>query len=75
MRNTSQDPEYEGLPYHEKKLHKTHFGAVKQYGGNERVRVRTAQGYAFVSRIVAEEEGLKIIPQKSKKRTPHQRRR
>lgn len=26
--NTSQDPEYEGLPYHEKKFHKTHFGAV-----------------------------------------------
>jgi hypothetical protein len=26
MRNSSQDPEYEGLPYHEKKVHKTHFG-------------------------------------------------
>lgn len=27
-RNTSQDPEYEGLPYHEKKFHKTHFAAT-----------------------------------------------
>lgn len=27
-RNTSQDPDYEGLPYHEKKVHKTHFGAI-----------------------------------------------
>ena len=27
VRNTSQDPEYEGLPYHEKKFHKTHFPA------------------------------------------------
>jgi hypothetical protein len=25
LRNTSQDPDYEGLPYHEKKFHKTHF--------------------------------------------------
>jgi hypothetical protein len=25
MTNTSQDPEYEGLPYNEKKVHKTHF--------------------------------------------------
>lgn len=30
MRNTSQDPEYEGLPYHEKKVHKTHFGVIRQ---------------------------------------------
>lgn len=25
-RNTSQDPEYEGPTFHEKKFHKTHFG-------------------------------------------------
>lgn len=27
----SQDPEYEGLPYHEKKLHKTHFHVSKSW--------------------------------------------
>lgn len=31
--NTSQDPEYEGLPYHEKKLHKTHFSVRKRWKG------------------------------------------
>lgn len=31
MRNTSQDSEYEGLPYQEKKLHKTHFqGGIRK---------------------------------------------
>ena len=29
MNNAPQDPDYEGLPYHEKKFHKTHFGAVQ----------------------------------------------
>lgn len=28
-RNTSQDPDYEGLPGHEKKFHKTHFGVLR----------------------------------------------
>lgn len=28
--NTSQDPEYEGLPYRETKTHKTHFGVVRK---------------------------------------------
>ena len=27
-RNTSQDPEYEGPVYHEKKFHKTHFESL-----------------------------------------------
>jgi hypothetical protein len=31
--NTSQDPEYEGLPYHEKKFHKTHFEVHKTWSG------------------------------------------
>lgn len=32
MKNTSQDPEYEGLPYKEKKFHKTHFGIIRSIG-------------------------------------------
>ena len=67
MRNTSQDPEYEGLPYHEKKLHKTHFGKVSVHGGNERVKVKTADGYTFVSREVAEEYGMDIVNEPRKK--------
>jgi hypothetical protein len=41
---------------------------VAARGGNERVRVKTKDGFTFVSRIVAEEEGYKIVPQKRKAR-------
>jgi hypothetical protein len=37
-------------------------------GGNERVRVKTKNGYTFVSRLVAEEEGYTIVPQKRRAR-------
>ena len=35
-----------------------------QPGGNERVRVKTNDGFTWVSRVVALEEGLEIIPPK-----------
>jgi hypothetical protein len=37
-------------------------------GGNERVKVKTKDGFTFVSREVAEEEGYQILPQKRKAR-------
>lgn len=37
-------------------------------GGGERVRVKTKDGYTFVSRAVAIEEGYKILPQKRVRR-------
>lgn len=61
MKNTSQDPDYYGPTGHEKKFHKTHFGVVKERGGNERVKVKTTDGYTFMSREQAEELGLEII--------------
>lgn len=68
MNNTSQDPDYVGPVGHEKKFHKTHFGVVKEHGGNERVRVKTADGYTVMSAEQAEEMGLEIIPQKRERR-------
>ncbi len=65
-RNTSQDPEYEGLPYHEKKFHKTHFGAVKTPKGNKRVKVKTKDGFTYVSEVIALEQGLEIVKEKRK---------
>lgn len=59
---------YEGPVGHEKSIHKTHFGAVKVFGGSERVRVRTSDGFTFMAREVAEEEGFEILPQKREKR-------
>jgi hypothetical protein len=41
----------------------------KQAQGNERVKVKTADGFTFVSRVIAEEEGMEILPQKRKPRT------
>ena len=43
--------------------HRYTFGAmsVKEPGGNEPVRVKTADGYTVVSRAVAEEDGLQIV--------------
>jgi hypothetical protein len=53
--------------------HYTQPGADRtKAGGNERVRVKTADGYTVVSRAVAIEEKLTIIPQK---RTTRARRR
>ena len=42
--NTSQDPEYEGPVYHEKKFHKTHFHV------NVKLKLRTTRdnGYEWV---------------------------
>lgn len=60
-RNTSQDPEYEGLPYHEKKFHKTHFGVIKELGGNKRVKVKTKDGFTYVSEAFAIENELEIV--------------
>ena len=65
--NTSQDPEYYGPTGHEKKFHKTHFSAIKERGGNERVKVKTSDGWRWCSRVVAEEEGFEIIEKRGKK--------
>jgi len=67
-RNTSQDPEYVGPTFHEKKFHKTHFGVVKEHGGNERVKVRTSDGFTYMSLELAEEMNFEIIPKKRDKR-------
>lgn len=68
MINTSQDPDFYGPTGHEKRFHKTHFGVVKERGGNERVKVKTSDGYTFMSQEQAEEYGLEIIPQKRDER-------
>lgn len=59
---------YEGAVGYEKSIHKTHFGAVKVFGGGERVRVKTSDGFTIMSREVAEEEGYEILPQRRDKR-------
>lgn len=41
-------------------------------GGNERVRVKTADGFTWISRVIAEEEGLQILPQKRPARATRQ---
>ncbi len=64
--NTSQDPDYFGPVGHEKKFHQTHFGVIKEHGGNERVKVKTSDGFTFMSLEVAEELGFEIIPKKVK---------
>ena len=65
--NTSQDPDYFGPVGHEKKFHQTHFGAVKEFKGNERVKVKTGDGFTFMSLELAEELGMEIIPKNRKK--------
>jgi len=60
--------DYVGPVGHEKKFHKTHFPAIKVFGGNERVKVKTADGYTYMSRVVAEEYGYEIISEKREKR-------
>jgi hypothetical protein len=65
--NTSQDPDYFGPVGHEKKFHQTHFGVIKERGGNERVKVKTADGFTFMSLELAEELGMEIIPKKVKR--------
>lgn len=59
--NTSQDPDYVGPVGHEKRFHQTHFSVVKERGGNERVKVKTADGYTYMSREQAEELELEIV--------------
>ena len=77
-RNTSQDPEYEGLPYHEKKFHKDHFGGVdtsrfKAARDNGYVWVRKGGKEVRVKREVAIAEGYHIPSQKRNKRRRVQR--
>ena len=69
----SQNTGYEGKLGHEKKFHKTHFGAIKQSNGNERVKIKTQDGWTWCSRFVAEDEGLEIISQKRKSGAEAQR--
>jgi len=64
----SQNTGYEGPLGHEKKFHKTHFGVVKEHGGNERVKVRTSDGFTYMSLELAEEMNFEIIPKKRDKR-------
>jgi hypothetical protein len=40
---------------------------LRNRGGNERVRVRTKGGFTFVSREIALDEGLEIIPKRRRK--------
>jgi hypothetical protein len=53
-----------------KGIHNYTFSGVDltRRGGGERVKVKTKDGFTFVSREVAEEEGYTIIPQKRIKR-------
>ena len=41
---------------------------INARGGNERVRVKTRDGFTYMSRVIAEEEGYQIVPQKRKAR-------
>lgn len=41
---------------------------MEKRGGNERVKVKTVDGYTFMSQEQAEELGYEIIPQKREKR-------
>lgn len=40
---------------------------LKRRGGGERVKVKTASGFTYVSLTVALEEGLQIIPKRKRK--------
>lgn len=40
---------------------------ISRRGGNERVKVKTKGGFAYVSREVAEEEGYTIIPKRKRR--------
>lgn len=63
-RNSSQDPNYVGPVGHEKKFHKTHFGAVKEFSGNRRVKVKTKDGFTYMSETAAIEGGFEIVKEK-----------
>lgn len=56
--------DYVGKPGFEKKLHQTHFGIARFHGGNERVKVKTSDGYTYMSREQAEELELEIVERK-----------
>lgn len=66
----SQNTGYEGTLGHEKKFHKTHFTVLSfnEHGGNERVKVRTGDGFTYMSLELAEEMNFEIIPKKRDKR-------
>lgn len=53
-------------------IHNYTFSGVdmKKRGGGERVKVKTADGYTFVSLEVALEEGYTIVPKKRETRRP-----
>jgi hypothetical protein len=65
-KNWTQD-EINGLKEKYNRTHFTHF-TKPEIGGNERVKVKTADGYTFVSRAVAEDEGLEIVPKRRRTR-------
>ena len=52
---------YEGAVGHEKAIHQTHFTVIKERGGNKRVKVKTRDGYTYVSKEYAEEHDLEIV--------------
>jgi hypothetical protein len=66
QKNWTQE-DIDGLKSKYNRVHFTHF-TKPETGGNERVKVKTADGYTFVSLAVAEEEGYEIVPQKRNKR-------
>lgn len=55
---------------HNLTIHNYTFQGVdkSKLGGNDRVKVRTEDGYTFISRAIAEEEGLEIIPKRRRVR-------
>jgi hypothetical protein len=59
MYNTSQDPEYEGPTFHEKKFHKDHFGGVDT--SHFRVWVLKRGKLVRTTKAQAQEKGYKII--------------
>jgi hypothetical protein len=70
-----EDPVYEWSLHHDMSvkghnilIHRNTFTGIdhSRPGGNERVRVKTADGYTIVSRAVAIEEGLLIISKQRK---------
>ncbi len=58
----ANDKETDGMN-HDKGGHRYFFGALdlSKPGGNERVLVKTRDGYSIMSRVLAEEEGLQIV--------------
>lgn len=66
--NSSQDPEYEGPVYHEKKFHKTHFGVNKRWRGlHPRYDPEWEEiGVGRWRRVLPERKGYALQKQKTK---------